>query len=133
MRPFPSGHDFRVTYELAENHLLFGVPFIQSAAKLVLSGKPYTFRVEHQAILIHVLTQHESFFRSGLQLFPEGGRDENSSFCIRLSSILPKNCIISHLIIISDGKNTHFPTIPHNLLTKILGRSFQHLVDSLFI
>lgn len=79
------GHNFRVTYELAENHLLFGVPFIQPAAKLVLSGKPYTFRVEHQAILIHVLTQHESFFRSGLQLFPEGGRDENSSFCIRLS------------------------------------------------
>ena len=98
MRPFPSGHDFRVTYELAENHLLFGVPFIQSAAKLVLSGKPYTFRVEHQAILIHVLTQHESFFRSGLQLFPEGGRDETLPFASALASILPKNCIILTLL-----------------------------------
>lgn len=43
----------------------------------------HTLGVQCQAVLKYVFTHNESLFGGSLQLLPEGGWDEHSSFCVR--------------------------------------------------
>ena len=77
-------HHFNVAHKLPENELMFVVPFVEPAAKLVQLLVPHALGVQSQTVLEYVFTHDEPLFRSSLQLLPEDGGDEHPSFGVRL-------------------------------------------------